>query len=124
MELKKKHRIAVAWAQDANTIGALHKAVANGFAEALMIGNTAEIINSCRSSGIDDKLFTIIAADNEVEASGEAVRLAKTGEADIVMKGLVGTDKFLRAVMDKENGLMLPDAVLSYVGAIEIPCIS
>jgi phosphotransacetylase len=37
------------------------------------------------------------------------------------MKGLVGTDKFLKAVMDKENGLMLPDAVLSYVGAMEIP---
>jgi phosphate butyryltransferase len=37
------------------------------------------------------------------------------------MKGLVGTDKFLKAVMDKQNGLMLPDAVLSYVGAIQIP---
>ena len=37
------------------------------------------------------------------------------------MKGLVGTDKFLKAVMDKEKGLMLPDAVLSYVGALEIP---
>jgi phosphate butyryltransferase len=33
----------------------------------------------------------------------------------------VGTDKFLKAVMDKNNGLMLPDAVLSYVCAIELP---
>ncbi len=37
------------------------------------------------------------------------------------MKGLVGTDKFLKAVMDKEKGLMLPGAVLSYVCALEIP---
>ena len=37
------------------------------------------------------------------------------------MKGLVGTDKFLKAVMDKEKGLMLPNAVLSYVCALEIP---
>lgn len=121
MELKKKHRIAVAWAQDANTIGAVHKAVAGGFAEALMIGKPAEIINSCRSAGIDEKLFTIIPSDNETEASGKAVSLARTGEADIVMKGLVGSDIFLRAVMDKANGIMLPDSVLSYVGAIEIP---
>jgi phosphate butyryltransferase len=56
-----------------------------------------------------------------VKASVEAVRMARSGEADIVMKGLVGSDTFLRAVMDKENGLMLPDAVLSYVGAIQIP---
>jgi phosphate butyryltransferase len=49
------------------------------------------------------------------------VKLARNGEADVVMKGLVGTDKFLKAVMDKDNGLMLTGAVLSYVCAIEIP---
>jgi phosphate butyryltransferase len=119
--LNKKSRIAVAWAQDTNTIGAVYKAVANGFAEALLIGKPDEIKESCRNAGIDDSLFTIIPSDNENQASREAVRLTKNGEADIVMKGLVGTDIFLKAVMDRENGLMMPDAVLSYVGAIEIP---
>ncbi len=119
--LDKRRRIAVAWAQDSNTIGAVHKAVISGFAEALLIGNPAEIINSCRTAGFDEKLFTVIPSENEVKASVEAVRMARSGEADIVMKGLVGSDTFLRAVMDKENGLMLPDAVLSYVGAIQIP---
>jgi phosphate butyryltransferase len=121
LALNKKRRIAVAWAQDSNTVGAVHKAVANGIAEALMIGKADEIVNSCRAAGIDEKLFTIIPSENEINASREAVRMARNGEADIVMKGLVGSDTFLRAVMDKENGLMLPDAVLSYVGAIEIP---
>ncbi len=121
LALKKKHRIAVAWAQDTNTIGAIHKAVIKGFVEAVMIGKSAEIIKTCKAEGIDEKLFTIIDADNENKASLEAVRLAKIGDADIVMKGLIGTDKFLKAVMDKENGLMLPNAVLSYVGAMEIP---
>ena len=37
------------------------------------------------------------------------------------MKGLVGTDKFLKAVMDKEKGIMIPGAVLSYVMAVQIP---
>ena len=47
--------------------------------------------------------------------------MAKTGEADIVMKGLVGTDRFLKAVMDKEKGIMIPNNILSYVGVLEIP---
>jgi phosphate butyryltransferase len=119
--LNKKHRIAVAWAQDSNTIGAVHKAVADGFAEALLIGKPAEIITLCRNAGIDEKLFTIIPSDNELVASGKAVMMAKNGEADIVMKGLVGTDVFLKAVMDKNDGLMIPDAVLSYVGVMAIP---
>ncbi|MDZ4181932.1 MAG: phosphate acyltransferase, partial [Candidatus Cloacimonadaceae bacterium] len=41
--------------------------------------------------------------------------------ADVLMKGLVGTDKFLRAVLDKERGLLPPKAVMSYVCALELP---
>lgn len=121
LALKKKRRVAVAWAQDNNTIGAINKAVKNGLIEAILIGRLSEIINTCAKEGIDEKIFTLVESENENHASSEAVRLAKTGEADIIMKGLVGTDKFLRAVMDKEKGLMLPNAVLSYVCAIEIP---
>jgi phosphate butyryltransferase len=121
LSLKRKYRIAAAWAQDFNTIGAVNKAVGDGFAEAIMIGNTDEIKKVCRVNDIDDNLFSLVAAENETDAAQEAVRLAVSGQADIVMKGLVGTDKFLKAVMDKETGLMLPGAVLAYVGAVEIP---
>ncbi len=121
MPIKREHRIAVAWAQDANTIGAIHKAVVNGFANAIMIGDSAEIKRVCSSENIDSNLFRIIDSPDESQASAAAVSLAALGEADIVMKGLVGTDKFLKAVMDKESGLMLPGAVLSYVAAIELP---
>ena len=66
-------------------------------------------------------MFTIAESPDETSASSLAVSLVKNGDADILMKGLVGTDKFLKAVMDKEKGLMLNDAVLSYVCALEIP---
>lgn len=121
LRLKKKHRIAVAWAQDPNTLGAINKAVMKGFVEALLIGKPSEIIKSCTSEKIDHNLFTIIDSANEKNASAEAVRLVREGKADIIMKGLVGTDKFLKAVMDKEKGLMIPGATLSYVGAMQIP---
>lgn len=121
LTLKKKHRIVIAWAQDSNTIRAIHKAVIKGFAIAIMIGKSAIIIKICKAEGINEKLFTIIEADNENEATEVAVRMAKNDEADIVMKGLVGTDKFLKAIMDKEKGLMIPNAVLTYVAAIQIP---
>jgi len=119
--IKKKHRIAVAWAQDSNTINAIHKAVKRGFIEAILVGKPSEIRKTCKAEGIDARIFTLVESDNEIQASSEAVRLVKAGEADIVMKGLVGTDKFLKAVMDKEKGLMLSNAVLSYVCALEIP---
>jgi phosphate butyryltransferase len=121
LKLKKKHRIAVAWAQESNTLKALNQAVDSGLAEAILIGKTDEILKISESLGLDGNKFNIIESENEVSASKHAVSLARSGEADIVMKGLVGTDKFLKAVMDKDNGLMLPKSVLSYVAALEIP---
>jgi phosphate butyryltransferase len=121
LTLKRKYRIAVAWAHDTNTIGAIGKAVKRGFVEATLIGKPSDINKTCKAEGIDTSIFTLLESHNETQASIDAVRLAKSGKADIVMKGLVGTDKFLKAVMDKENGLMLPGAVLSYVCAMELP---
>jgi phosphate butyryltransferase len=121
LETGTRHRIAVAWAHDSNTVRALGEAVRDGFAEALMVGQPDKIIDVCRSEGTDPDLFRIICSESEDDASNLAVRLVKNGDADIIMKGLLGTDKYLKAIMDKDNGLMLPDTTLSYVGAIEIP---
>jgi len=121
LSAEKRYRIAVAWAQDQNTLGALNKAVCEGFASAFLIGNPAEIISTCISEKINPDLFTVIEARDAVAASAISVAMVRSGEADIAMKGLVGTDIFLKAVMDKEKGIMLPGAILSYVGAIQIP---
>jgi phosphate butyryltransferase len=37
------------------------------------------------------------------------------------MKGLVSTDKYMRAILNKEAGLMEPNAILSHVSVIENP---
>jgi phosphate butyryltransferase len=121
LTLKMRHRIAVAWAHDPCTIGAIKKSVLDGFVEPFLIGKKKEIIKICEAKSLDPGLYIIIEAETEFNASQEAVKLVKEGQADIVMKGLVGTDKFLKAVMDKDNGIMIPNAVLSYVCALEIP---
>ncbi len=69
LALKKAHRIAVAWAQDTNTIGALSKAVKKGFIEAILIGDIQAIRNTCRDEGIDDTIFRLVESENEIQAS-------------------------------------------------------
>ena len=68
-----------------------------GIDEAIMLGKRSEIIQTGASMSVDSSIITIL---------------------DIVIKGLITTDKFLQTVMDKENGLMIPKAVLSYVGTL------
>lgn len=117
----RKSRVAVAFAQDENTLGAVFEAVELGIVEAFMIGNKSKIEEESIKIGIDSSKFHIIHCISDIEAAKEAVRMAKCNEVDMVMKGLVGTDKFLKAVLDKENGLMLPGAVMSYVCALQVP---
>jgi phosphate butyryltransferase len=117
----RKHHLAVAWAQDTNTLSAVSKAVENGIVTAILIGDSKRIIGACTEAEIDHTRFHIVESASDFEAVEIAVAMAKGGRADIIMKGLVGTDKFLKEVMNKERGLMKPGAVLSYVCAVQVP---
>ena len=55
------------------------------------------------------------------QAACEAVALVRQGQADILMKGLIGTDQLLRAVLDKVNGLLPAGHVLTHLAAAEMP---
>lgn len=116
-----KKRIAVTWAQDENSLGALARAVEAGFAEAILVGKREAIISVCKSLSINHEIFEIIDSTGEVEAASLTVDMVRTGRADILMKGLVGTDKFLKAIMNKEKGLITPGAVLTYGCAVQLP---
>jgi phosphate butyryltransferase len=117
----RKFKIAITWGQDANTLGAVYRAAREGFIEAILIGEPLEIEKVCSDMGIASSIFKIIAVSDQQESAGLSVQMVKSGEADILMKGLIGTDYFLKAVMDRDKGLMKPDAVMSYVCAIQVP---
>ena len=51
----------------------------------------------------------------------EAVRAVSEGRADVLMKGLVSTDVYMRGILDKECGLLPPKGTLSHVSVIELP---
>ena len=51
-----------------------------------------------------------------------AVAAVVAGDADVLMKGLVSTDKYMRGILNKEAGLFPPKGVLSHVSIVEMPC--
>ena len=51
-----------------------------------------------------------------------AVAAVVAGDADVLMKGLVSTDKYMRGILNKDAGLFPPKGVLSHVSVVEMPC--
>jgi len=114
-------KIAVAFGQDPYTIESLSKAVEEGLAQAVLIGDKFVIESVCLEKSINSGIFEIKHNPDPVSSCIDAVSMVRNGKADVIMKGLVGTDKFLKAVMDKEEGLLPSGSIMSYVGALDIP---
>ena len=123
-ELKEKKvckRMVAAWAVDEHTIEACAKASELGFVKVTLVGDKDLIEKTCADNGIDAGQFVIVDEKVELKAVAKAVQMVHDGEGDVLMKGLCSTDKFLRAILNKETGLLPPKGVLSHVGVIENP---
>jgi len=118
---RPRKRLVAAYANDQHTIEAVSKAIDLGIIEATLVGDTTEIEKICKSEGIDAGKFTIIHQTNENKAATKAVELINKGEGNLIMKGLLSTDKYMRAILNKETGLMDPGSILSHVTVIENP---
>ena len=116
-----KKRVIVAYAQDAHTLESVSDAIDMGIAEATLLGDPAEIERVCRQEGIDPQKFTIIAEGSDVKCVQTAVRMVSEGEGDVLMKGLVSTDKYMRGILNKEFGLIPPKGVLSHIAVLQLP---
>ncbi|MCB5254341.1 MAG: phosphate acyltransferase [Candidatus Cloacimonadaceae bacterium] len=119
--LGKKTRVAVAVAEDSNTLGALARAANEGFVYPILIGSLQRIKSLPEAEALPPGAYQIIDIPDQDKATKEAVRMVKSGEADVLMKGLIGTDKFLKEVLNKSRGLLPPKAVMSYTCALELP---
>ena len=118
-QARGRKRLAVAYGQDSHTIEAVYDAYKEGLAEPILFGDKAVIEQVCKELGIDSTVFTIVDEKNDVKAATLAVKAVAEGEADILMKGTLPTDKYMRAILNKEIGLCPPKAVLGHVSVFE-----
>lgn len=115
-------KVAVAVAQDEPVLEAIRDAKKNGIADAILVGDRDKIIEAAKKIGLNAEDFEIIDEADNSKAALKAVELVSSGKADMVMKGLLDTATFLRAVLDKEKGLRT-GRVLSHVAVFDIPAL-
>ena len=113
-----KAKIAVAAAADADVLTAVNAAKNEGIAEAILVGDSAAIRELCRDNGINPDSFEIEHVPDVRMAAKRAAKLVRDGQAKVMMKGLIGTADFMRAVLDKAEGLG-SGRLLSHVVAFE-----
>lgn len=121
LKSKTKKRLVAAYANDSHTIEAVSEAVDKGIVDGILVGDEETMRKVCAQLGVDPGKFKLVHEPNENKAAFVAVKLINEGQGDLLMKGLVSTDKYMKAILNKETGLMDPGAVLSHVTVIENP---
>ena len=117
---KGPKKVAVAVAQDEVVLEALALALKEKIATPLLYGDKKTIEEAAQKAQVDLKGWDITDIKDMAEASKAAVQAVSGGRADFLMKGLVATSTFLKAVLDKEVGLRT-GRLLSHVAVMESP---
>lgn len=117
---RNKKRVVIAAADADSVIHAAELAVEQGLVTPIFVGNKEKIEKLIKDYDFSSKETDIIAEDDPLEAARKSVKMIKENHADILMKGLVETGTFLKAILDKEHGLRT-NKLLSHIAFFESP---
>jgi len=123
VKTKGKKRLVAAYANDSHTIGAVSAAVDKGIVDATLVGDIDTIKKICAEEGINPDKFELVQEANDNKAGAKAVELINAGKGDVLMKGLLSTDKYMRAILNKEKGLMpgKKNDMLTHIAVFQVP---
>lgn len=113
-------RVAVASAHDEDVLESLVAAKEKGICSALLFGKAEQIRKILNHLGANESGFTIVEPEggSDEACARAAVAAVVNGEADYLMKGILNTTIFLRAVVHSD---LLRGALLSHVMLFEFP---
>src|SRR6056297_1856848 len=107
IELSKKNpkKISVASAGDVEVLKTIKMANDIGLATGILIGEREEITKYADEIGLDLSINTIVDVSGEKAIAEKAVEKVRTGEADMLMKGLIHSPTFMRAILNSQTGI-------------------
>ncbi len=112
-------KIAVAAAEDEHVLKSLKLAIEKKLIIPVLVGGKTKIEKIASAIDLDISTFDIHEEATPKEAALTAVRIIHSGEADILMKGMVTTAHLLKAALNKDFGLK-SSTTLSHLAIFEL----
>jgi phosphate butyryltransferase len=121
LESTKDHPIrtvAVAVAEQESVLESVRDALAADIARPLLFGSKSRIEAMAEKVGLDLAQCEVSDQPDCLAAAAKAVLAVREGRADLLMKGHIHSDDFLRAILHKDCGLRA-GCVMSHVFVLE-----
>lgn len=112
---EEKRHLVVANGVDRHSLEAVSMALKMGIVSVSITGDETLIRKCCDELSLSHNLYMVVHCPDAKSAVDEAVRMAKSGKANLIMKGLVNTDMFMKAILHKESGLLEQGSLLTHI---------
>jgi phosphate butyryltransferase len=113
-------KVAVAAATDREVLEAVMLAKTEGLIMPILIGDVDKIRRISQQIGLSLKGLELINEKDPNAAAHKAVDTVVDGQAHFIMKGLINSSDFLRAVLRPERGLRT-GRLLNHLAAFQVP---
>jgi phosphate butyryltransferase len=115
-------RVVVVCANNEEAMEAVDLALKDGVVSGgTFLGNRAAIEEVAKKIGIPLDTFEIIETSDDTVAARTAAQMIAQGKGDFLLKGQVDTKVYLKAVLDKEFGLVPAGNTLTHVAVLYLP---
>jgi phosphate acetyltransferase len=105
---------------DADSLASVVAAAGEGTIVPILVGSEDVIREAAEAGGVDLNGFQIVAAANPREAVAEAIRLAREGKVEGIMKGSMATEDLIVPVISATKGLRTERRV-SHIHVMDVP---
>lgn len=116
--------VAVASPADSHTEEVIERSIAEQFARFILVANAAKADIARRLAADYPDKVTLIVAEDDDDAARHAVKEVREDRADVLMKGSLNTDNLLRAVLNKEEGILIKGSVLTHIAVADVPSLN
>ena len=113
-------QIGVVAAHDPEVLKAVDRAQSEGMVQATLVGDWPSIEALAAQTGVDLSDTTIIHEPEPQRAARQVVDLARSGRADVVVKGQIKTAELLSTALNRHVGIR-GRGLLTHVALFELP---
>lgn len=117
-------RVAVVNSAQPVVLEAVREAERLGFVTPVLVGDAAELERMAEAAHIAGGGDRIKPAQGGHAAVEIALDLVRSGKADVLMKGMIHTDAFVRPLLDAKGGLRRAGARVSHAFVCDVPAYS
>lgn len=120
-QLERRVRVVIVCPEDEATSDVVKRCIDEDVVDMTLVAYGDGLATAAELASLSAGKINVIEASNVDDAALQGTSIVHNGGADVLMKGCINTDNLLRAVLNKECGLLPQGHVLSHITLAQIP---